>query len=590
MSKKFVLFFVAFLAWLCATLALGRVFGGSAFDLSAERLYTMDEVSVENAKSVTRPINFKLYISDNLSSYSRELYNYAAYVTAILGQYQKQNPLIKFEIIRVKPYSAEAKIAEEEGILAVPFEDEYIYFGLQFSDSEQSTIIPAIIPERRPYFENDVNRILANFINPQKEIVGFLSPETQIFSPEKREKSWTLIDQMAQHYKLLDVPLTAPYIPTDIKVMVLYNPRVLPPRFLYMLDQYVMSGGKLLVFVDPYSEIDHLYKGYPPHSDTNITGLLKRWGIEYDHTKVVGSYSKSLKIAEGMQYPLWFFVSSNGMEKLHFRTAGALAINPQENINYEVILQTPADGGEIKSESLRYSNKKSAIEHYQTRNKTYNLIVKAKGQFFSSYTEGYYDNTEQQESIPPFIYVSSPKAAVVVVADSDFVSDDSWALYSDKNNMIYGTAPYADNAEFVLSLIDSLLHENQKVYHPKYFDSSNIAAEIVKPLILQNAQLKNQLENDINSEKSNIRKLKTFISFSDKGKSLKYRQQLATSEEKLQNYISDLDHLNNLSVHRTKNTLNMIIILNLFVIPLLLSLFIGIFFYSRRQHQQKGTR
>ncbi|MBP5399771.1 MAG: GldG family protein, partial [Alphaproteobacteria bacterium] len=479
MSKKYILFFVAFLVWLCAVLALGRVFGGNSFDLSAERLYTLDAVSIENAKSINKPINFKLYISENLSSYSREIYNYAAYITAILGQYQKQNPLIKFEIIRVKPYSAEAKIAEETGILNIPFEDEYVYFGLQVFNSEQSTIIPAIIPERRPYFENDINRILVNFINPQKEIVGFLSPETQIFSLEKREKSWTLIDQMAQHYKLLDIPLTSNYIPTNVKVMVLYNPRKLPPRFLYVLDQYVMGGGKLLIFVDPYSEIDHFYKGYPPHSDTNISHLLRRWGIEYDHTKVIGSYSKSLKIADGIQYPLWFFVSGNGMEKLHFRTAGSLEIIPQENVNYEVMLQTPADGGEIKSESLRYSSKKMAIEHYNTKDKTYNLIVKASGEFFSSYTEGYYDNTEQQESIPPFIYVSSPKAAVVVVADSDFVSDDSWALYSDKNNMIYGTAPYADNAEYVLSLIDNLINENQKVCHSKYFDTSNIAAEIV---------------------------------------------------------------------------------------------------------------
>ncbi len=587
MSKKYLLFLVAFLVWLSSMLAIGRLFGGSVLDFSAEKFYTLDNVSVENAKSISKPLNFRLYLSDNLSSYNRELYNYAGYVIAILGQYQKQNPLIKFEIVRIKPYSAEAKIAEEAGVLAQSYEDEYIYFALQIFDDKQSHIIPQIIPERRPYFENDVNRILANMINPQKEIVGFLSPETQIFSPEKRDKSWTLIDQMAQHYKLLDVPLTAPYIPADIKVMVLLNPRVLPPRFLYMLDQYVMGGGKLLVFVDPYSEIDHFYKGYPPHSDTNITKLLNNWGIKYDNTKVVGSYSKSIRIAEGLQYPLWFFVSAHGMEKLHFRTAGALEINPQENLKYEVMLQTPSDGGEIKSESLRYSNKKLAIEHYQNKQQKYNLAVKVSGEFLSSYTEGYFDDSEQKETIPPFIYVSSPKAAVVVVADSDFVSDDSWALYSNKDNIIYGTAPYADNAEFVLSLIDNLLNENQKIYHPKYFDTSNIAAEIVRPLIMENAQLKAQLENAINNEKKNISKLKTFISISDKGKAIKYRQQLAESEEKLQKYNSEMERLNNLNIHKTKQTLNMIIVINLIVLPIFASMLIAILLFIRRQKVSK---
>lgn len=587
MNKKYAVFIIAFLTWLCSMLAIGRLFGDNAIDFSAERFYTLDNLSVKTAKSITKPINLRLYLSDNLSSYNRELYNYASYVIAILSQYQKQNPLIKFEIVRIKPYSAEAQIAEEAGALARHFEDEYVYFALQIFDEEKSQIIPEIIPERRPYFENDINRIFTNFINPQKEIDGFLSPETQIFSPEKRDKSWTLIDQMAQHYKLLDVPLTAPYIPSDIKAMVLLNPRVLPPRALYMLDQYVMGGGKLLVFVDPYSEIDHFYKGYPPHSNTNITNLLSRWGIEYDNTKVIGSYSKSIKIAEGLQYPLWFFVSGNGMEKLHFRTAGSLEIIPQENINYEVILQTPDDGGEIQSESLRYSNKKLAIEHYQTKQQRYNLAVKASGEFFSAYTEGYYDNTEEKENIPPFIYISSPKAAVVVVADSDFVSDDAWALYSNKDNIIYGTAPYADNAEFVLSLIDSLIHGEKEAYHPKYFDTSNIAAEIVSPLIMKNAQAKAQLENSINAEKNNISKLKTFISISDKGKSLQYRKQLAEAEEKLQKYNAEIERINNLNIHQTKKTLNIIIVANLVIFPLLGCLLIALFILFRQQKRIK---
>ncbi|MBP5399279.1 MAG: hypothetical protein J6Y53_02545, partial [Alphaproteobacteria bacterium] len=111
-----------------------------------------------------------------------------------------------------------------------------------------------------------------------------------------------------------------------------------------------------------------------------------------------------------------------------------------------------------------------------------------------------------------------------------------------------------------------------------------------KPLIMQNAQLKTQLENAINTEKNNIRKFKTFISLSDKGKSLKYREQLASSEEKLQKYNSDLERLNNLNIHQTKHTLNIIVILNLFVIPLFLNMIIWIYLFSRRKRQQKETK
>ncbi|MBO7556455.1 MAG: GldG family protein, partial [Alphaproteobacteria bacterium] len=492
MTKKTYTYVLSVIIWIAVCLGLGRLFGGEAVDLSKDKLFTLNSHSQKTAQSIKAPINFRLYISSNLASYNRELYNYASYITDILGQYQKQNPQnIKFEVIRPKPYSAEAQIAEEIGAAPIAFGDEYAYFALQIFNDKQKITIPELIPERRPYFENDINRILSTYINPKKPIVGFLSPEIPVFKSEGKIKSWTVIDQMAQYYKLLDIPLTSLYIPADIKALVLLNPQELPPRFLYTLDQYVMGGGKLLVFVDPYSEVNHFYKGYPPRNKTNITDLLSHWGIEYDKEHAIGNYAQSVRLVDGTQYPLWFFVSSQGFEKLHFRTPGSIELNPQENLQYEILLKTTSDGGNIKSEKLRYSNKKNVIEQYFSTQKSYNLAVKASGEFVSYYIN---DQIEPEENTPPYIYISSPKAAVAVVVDTDFFGDDGWALNSNRKNLIYGTAPYADNAEYILSLIDYLLTEDKNsfaAYTPKYFDNANIAAEIAKPQFLKTSEIKN---------------------------------------------------------------------------------------------------
>ena len=122
MTKKSLPFILAFVIWIIINLGCGRLFGGQAIDLSSDNLYTLKAYSQKTAKSIKNQLNFRLYISNNLSSYNRELYNYAAYVTAILSQYQKQNPQnIKFDVVRIKPYSAEAQVAEEAGAKPIAF-------------------------------------------------------------------------------------------------------------------------------------------------------------------------------------------------------------------------------------------------------------------------------------------------------------------------------------------------------------------------------------------------------------------------------------------------------------------------------------
>lgn len=591
MTKKTYTYILSFVIWVIFCLSLGRLFGGEAFDLSKEKLFTLNTHSQKTAQSIANPINFRLYISSNLASYSRELYNYASYVTDILGQYQKQNPKnIKFEVVRPKPYSAEAQIAEEIGAAPIAFGDEYAYFALQIFNDDKKTIIPQLIPERRPYFENDINRILSAYINKQKPIVGFLSPEIPVFKSEGKIKSWTVIDQMAQYYKLLDIPTNALYIPANVKALVLLNPQELPPHFLYVLDQYVMGGGKLLIFVDPYSEVNHFYKGYPPRNKTNITDLLKHWGIEYDNSLSVGNYTQSVRLVDGTQYPLWFFTSAEGFEKLHFRTPGSIELTPQENLQYEILLKTPADGGEIKSEKLRYSNKKNAVEQYFSKQKTYNLAVKASGEFVSYYIN---DQIEPEENTPPFIYFSSPKAAVAVVADTDFFADDGWALSSDRKNLIYGTAPYADNAEYILSLIDYLLTEDKNSfsdYTPKYFDNSNIAAEIAQPQLLKTVEIKNKLENTCKKERDSIRKLKNIILLSEKGKALQYRKQLAEEEKLLQKCTNELEKLNTQNLHITKSKLYLLITLNTFAFPMAIIVIMALIYFFARRNKFKGLK
>src|SRR5207237_4146025 len=69
-------------------------------------------------------------------------------------------------------------------------------------------------------------------------------------------------------------------------------PQNLPEKTLFAIDQFVLKGGKALVFVDPLSELQasHPSQLNPPGSPTasNLQRLFKSWGFEVPANTVAG--------------------------------------------------------------------------------------------------------------------------------------------------------------------------------------------------------------------------------------------------------------------------------------------------------------
>ena len=68
----------------------------------------------------------------------------------------------------------------------------------------------------------------------------------------------------------------------QLKVLLLIHPKQLPEDAQYAIDQYVLHGGHLAVFVDPDAELDT--SAYAPDSVTvpdhssNLARLFAAWG------------------------------------------------------------------------------------------------------------------------------------------------------------------------------------------------------------------------------------------------------------------------------------------------------------------------
>ena len=84
-------------------------------------------------------------------------------------------------------------------------------------------------------------------------------------------------------------------IDKDIDVLVVVHPKQLPDDAQYAIDQFVLRGGHLLVFVDP-NRRSSMTSGADPNNpqaammadkSSDLPKLFKAWGIEYDPHKVV---------------------------------------------------------------------------------------------------------------------------------------------------------------------------------------------------------------------------------------------------------------------------------------------------------------
>src|SRR4029078_2266063 len=161
-----------------------------------------------------------------------------------------------------KPDSEEEDAAQLDGIEPQQlFTGEQFYLGVAVSQLDRKQAIPAVSPQRERLLEYDLIRAIARVGNPERPKIGLMAGLPVLgekFNPFTRQSSepWVLANELKSQFDVKEVPVTAKEIEKDINVLLLVHPKDFQPEQEYALDQFVMRGGKLIVFVDPYSYFD----------------------------------------------------------------------------------------------------------------------------------------------------------------------------------------------------------------------------------------------------------------------------------------------------------------------------------------------
>src|SRR5580693_3899084 len=148
-------------------------------DLTQQHLYTLSPGTRQILAGLKDPVTLKLFYSRKLGAAVPSYGAYADRVREMLQQYAAvSNGKVKLEYYDPEPFSDTEDHALAYGLQGVPVDQsgEQVYFGLageNLLDDERT--IAFFQPEREPFLEYDLSKLIYDLSNPKRPVVGVMS-------------------------------------------------------------------------------------------------------------------------------------------------------------------------------------------------------------------------------------------------------------------------------------------------------------------------------------------------------------------------------------------------------------------------------
>ena len=408
-------------------------------DLTEGNLYTLSEGTKRILKGLDAPVKVKLYLSQG-ESVPVQLRGFSQRVEDLVREFkQVAGSNLVVERYNPRPDSEEEDAAQLDGIEPQQLlSGEQFYLGVAVSQLDRKQAIPAINPQRERLLEYDLVRAIARVGSAGRPKIGLMAGLPVLgerFNPFTRQSSdpWVLANELRREFEVKEVPLSAKQIDKDIDVLLLIHPRDAQPQTEYALDQFVLRGGKLIAFVDPYAYFDQMptMPGLPPQASTsNLPRLFKAWGVEMAPDKVVsdvvfGSGGGARYTPTVLSLNRTAFsrddVVTGSIETLLYAFGGAFAAKPAEGLRVAELVTSSPNSMLVDSANATRSGDE-ATKGFVPSGSAMPLALRLTGKFKTAFPEGL---KEQDKPVAgtPALRESAAENSVILVADVDMLAD-----------------------------------------------------------------------------------------------------------------------------------------------------------------------
>jgi ABC-type uncharacterized transport system involved in gliding motility auxiliary subunit len=457
-----------FLLLVAVNFLVSRVPGRA--DLTEGNLYTLSPGTRKILANLPSPVKVKLYMSQG-ESVPVQLRGFAQRVEDLVREFKSvAGANLVVERYNPKPDSEEEDAAQLDGMEGQQlFSGEQFYLGVAVTQLDRKQTIPAISPQRERLLEYDLIRAIARVGAAERPKIGLMAGLPVMgerFNPFTRQASepWVLANELKREFEVKEVPLTAKEIDKDINVLLVIHPRDPQPATEYALDQFVMRGGKLIAFVDPYAYFDQMptMPGMPQMpSGSNLPTLFKAWGLHMDPGKVVADvvfgsgggarYTPTVLSLNRTAFSRDDIVTGQ-IETLLYAFGGAFEVKLPENLKATELVKSSPNSMLVDSMNATKSGDE-ATRAFKPSGNAMPLALRLSGKFKTAFPEGVKEDEKKPAAQGTPALRESPENSVIVVADVDMLADGAAVDVQD----VFGRkviVPSNGNLAFALGMVE----------------------------------------------------------------------------------------------------------------------------------------
>lgn len=480
---------IAVVLFLGVNIISNETLTASRLDVTANRLYTLSDGTRNVLAKLDEPVTLRLYFSARQFAAVPQYLNYGKRVRDLLEEYVAESDgKLQLQVIEPEPFSEAEDQAVGYGIEQLPMNatGDMGYLGLVGTNATDDEVpIPFLNPEREDALEYEVSKLIYTLANPTKRVIGLISDLPVNGGPPLGPEApptpaWTSISQLKELFDVRDLERTVTAIEPEIDTLLVIHPKDLPAKTLYAIDQFVLRGGKAMVFVDPLAEEDRPERDpsnpmVMPKVDSSLEPLFAAWGIKIATDKVVADPKDAVRVSfdgprgpQEVEYLPWLqlhegrlnrkdFVTSE-LQGINIGTAGSIETLDKATTALTPLVTSGPEAGLIERDAIFFVRDPNGLrENFQPGKSTLTIAARVTGPAKTAYPDGPpLDEREKRgPGDPKQVKDAKDGINVIVVADTDILADRFWVRVERFLGMQVPN-PFANNGDFLVNAVDNL--------------------------------------------------------------------------------------------------------------------------------------
>ncbi len=436
-------------------------FTNARLDLTQYGQFTLSRGTRNILAKLQEPVTLKFYYSRTAGARYASTAAYAKRVRDLLGEYVAlgRGKLILQEI-DPEPFTPEEDQASAAGLTPASTDrGDVVYFGLSGSNSiDGHQTIAYFAAAREAYLEYDLSALIYHLATPKKPAIGLLTSLPMTGTPQNPQPL-AAYAALSQEYDVTTLANDFTAIPSNIDLLVVAHPQEMSPPQLLAIENFVLSGHRALIFVDPLSEL--VQQGNPQAAVSSDLGpLLHSWGVDFPSNMVLLDRALAQQVAASndprepaVAYPVWLHLTPQdfdprdpvtaSLQNINMASTGEIAPMRGATTIFRTLIGSSDQANMMdRAQLMNLRDPTHLIEAVRPTGVRYALAARITGPAKTAFPNA--PGAVQKGNVQ-----------LVIVADSDIWDDRFWVHVTNQLGRPVAE-PFADNGALILNAVENL--------------------------------------------------------------------------------------------------------------------------------------